>query len=229
MEGVGKCRKSTPLRRDTGFTLIELIVVLVIMGIVAGVIVPRYAGSFDSIRFRKTMSEVVTFLREARIGAMAGAGTKHVTLDLRRGIFWNDDKKILRLPDEIEIFTDKAEGRDDETRIFTFYPNGTALEEKIGFVCDKMVAVLHVEPLGGLSYCNFNEGMEQSVRYARGEKEPGDEGIEKEMEDVQTDKGGISRGLDDVDYEDADDDAADEEEGAFGGDDEGDEDTEKDE
>ena len=61
------------IRKKQGFTLLELIVVLVIIGIIAGVAVPRFTGSFDSIRFRKTMNELVYFLREARIKAMSNA------------------------------------------------------------------------------------------------------------------------------------------------------------
>lgn len=167
------------VHRKRGFTLIELIVVLVIIGIIAGVAVPRFAGSFDTIRFKKTVSELVYFLREARIKALATAGTYHVTVDLHRGFCWNDDKKILKLPQNIEMFTDKIEARDDKTKVFTFFPNGTALDEKVGIACDRMVAVLHVEPLGGLAYYKMNEEMDQVMRYTRNEEDLSEEDIEK--------------------------------------------------
>ena len=64
----------------------------------------------------------------------------------------------------------------------TFYPNGTALEDKLGFVCDNMVAVLHVEPLGGMAYYKINEEMEQVVRYARNEETPDEEEIKKNID-----------------------------------------------
>jgi len=66
------------MRKKQGFTLIELIIVLVIIGIIAGVAVPRFTGSLESIRFRKTMNEVVYFLREARIKAMSTAKETNV-------------------------------------------------------------------------------------------------------------------------------------------------------
>lgn len=213
------------MRSDKGFTLIELIVVLVVMGIIAGVIVPRYAGSFDSIRFRKTMSELVSFLRESRIGAMASAGTRHVTFDLHRGFCWNDDKKVFILPDKIEMFTDKIESRDDQTKIITFYPNGMALAERMGFVCDTMVAVVHVEPLGGLAYYKIGEEMEQVVRYARVDDDRSDEDIEKDIDKLidsdrltkneLTDEAAVDYEFDDVDYGDSNDETE-----TFDGDDE---------
>jgi len=171
------------MRRKQGFTLLELIVVLVVMGIIAGVAVPRFTGSFDTIRFRKTMNELVYFLREARIKAMSNAEAVNVVFNLHGGYCWNDDKKILLLPNDIEIFTDKIESRDDQARTLTFFPNGTALEEKMGFVCDNaMVAVLHVESLGGMAYYKVGEEMEQVVRYARDAEVPDEEAIKKNID-----------------------------------------------
>lgn len=154
-------------KRTGGFTLIELIVVLVIIGIISGVVAVRYTSSLDSIRFRKTMTELVFFLRESRIKAMATGEPVNVIFDLHGGFCWDNDRKVFKLYPEIEIFTDKIDVTEEPTRTIVFYPGGMASEEKLGFVCDKMVIVLHVTPLGGLTYYKVGEDMEEAYRYAR--------------------------------------------------------------
>ena len=156
-----------------------------IIGIVAGVAIPRFTGSFDSIKFRKTMSDVVFFIRGSRNRAMSTGKIANVIFDLHRGFCWNDDKKILRLPEEVEMFTDNIDARDEQTRTFSFYPNGMASEEKLGFVCDNMVAVLHIEPLGGTAYYKLDEKMEQTLRYTRSGKSLSDEEIKKDIDKLK--------------------------------------------
>jgi len=46
------------LKRDTGFTLIELMVVVVILGILAGLIVPRFMGRTDEAKFVKARVDI---------------------------------------------------------------------------------------------------------------------------------------------------------------------------
>ena len=208
------------MRKKQGFTLLELIIVLVIIGIVAAVAVPRFTGSLDSIRFRKTMNELVYFLREARIKAMSCAEATNVVFDFRGGYCWNEDKRIFIMPREIEMFTDKFEAKEEQTRILTFYPNGTALEDKLGFVCDNMVAVLHVEPLGGMAYYKINEEMKQVIRYARDEETPDEEEIKKDIDkSKESDKLADDIEMDGLDNVLSADDEFDEDDG----DDEGDE------
>ena len=173
-------------KRTGGFTLIELIVVLVIIGIISGVVAVRYTSSLDSIRFRKTMTELVFFLRESRIKAMATGEPVSVIFDLHGGFCWDNDRKVFKLYPEIEIFTDKIDVREEPTRTIVFYPGGMASEEKLGFGCDKMVIVLHVAPLGGLAYYKVGEDMEEAYRYARIGGILSDEDIAERINDYET-------------------------------------------
>ncbi len=69
----GNCRRSG-LPRQRGFTLIELVMVIVILGLVAAIVVPRMGGLSESSRINATESEML-MLKRAIIGnpsAIAG-------------------------------------------------------------------------------------------------------------------------------------------------------------
>ncbi|MBM4056105.1 MAG: prepilin-type N-terminal cleavage/methylation domain-containing protein [Planctomycetes bacterium] len=174
------------LTKRRGFTLIEMIIVMVIVGIIAGISIPRYTGSLDTLKFRKAMSGIVFFLREARIEAMSTGIKTEVVLDLLDGYVWCEGKEKMEIPYEIQMFSDNLEDSGQEIRMFTFYPNGTANGKKLGFVFGEMTAVLNIEPLGGLAIFNLNEEMEQVVTFERTQGELSDEEIEKEIDALKT-------------------------------------------
>ncbi|MBI1841719.1 MAG: type II secretion system major pseudopilin GspG [Verrucomicrobia bacterium] len=50
-----------PARRARGFTLIELLLVLVILGILAGIVIPKFAGRTEQARTTAAQSQISTF------------------------------------------------------------------------------------------------------------------------------------------------------------------------
>lgn len=68
--------------KSKGFTLLELIVVLVIVGLMAGMVIPRLMGSFTTIMLRSTTRETATLLRQSRDTAYFKKRQMKVSFDL---------------------------------------------------------------------------------------------------------------------------------------------------
>ncbi|HEX8984087.1 MAG TPA: prepilin-type N-terminal cleavage/methylation domain-containing protein [Bryobacteraceae bacterium] len=119
-------------KRDAGVTLIELLIVVTIIGLLAGVTFPSVSSGIDSLRLSQASNDVVTFFNDAlvrasrreqaveisiskadRTLAMASPGAKGETkIELPKGI------AVVRVLPEPE---EPADG----PRRFIVYPGGT--------------------------------------------------------------------------------------------------------
>jgi general secretion pathway protein H len=70
MWSVGKNNPLEKTSSDSGFTLLELLVVLGIMGLIYGLAVPIYSKFLPSVTLNSTAEEVVSDLRRSRLKAI---------------------------------------------------------------------------------------------------------------------------------------------------------------
>jgi prepilin-type N-terminal cleavage/methylation domain-containing protein len=118
------CNICCKMRR--GFTLIELAIVLVVMGVVAGLAAPRIAGYADRLAVRRAKDETTAFYNRVRIAAVYRAVRVRVVftgdslLAISEGAI---DSIVTKLPGParygVALNTSRGELR--------LYPNGLGL------------------------------------------------------------------------------------------------------
>jgi type II secretion system protein H len=80
-------RRAIQERGRAGFTLTELVVVLVIMGIMAAMIIPQMQGSFEVALLRSNARKIISVLSLAHSQAVSHNQARRVRLDGRRATY----------------------------------------------------------------------------------------------------------------------------------------------
>ncbi|MBN1832527.1 MAG: prepilin-type N-terminal cleavage/methylation domain-containing protein [Deltaproteobacteria bacterium] len=120
-----------PRNRISGFTLIELMIVLVLLSVATALVVPRLAGSLDRMNAESTARRIASALRFAR--------SRAVTEKIPYLAVFDMDTNMLSVmaypaPDETdpnEADPDNAEiGGPQEPRVYIF-PDGIRLREGV--------------------------------------------------------------------------------------------------
>lgn len=124
-------RRASVRRSTRGFTLIELIVVLAVLGLITALAMPMFAGALPGARLKAAARDLGAELRYARAQAIAGNRETTLTIDLaarRYAILGarTGPGESRALPEELEIKvrTARRELAGDARASIRFFPDG---------------------------------------------------------------------------------------------------------
>jgi len=140
--------------RNEGFTLVELIVVLVILAALTALVAPSFTRTIASARLRSAASDVRSTLARGRALAVAAGRERAVAFDLSRGEFGVDNEAVRSLPETIRLgaaFPGEERRERGSVRVL-FFPDGSGEEAEITVTAEDGGALrVTVDPLTGLS------------------------------------------------------------------------------
>ena len=115
--------------RCGGFTLIELMVVLVIAGLLLTVLPPMFSAALPGVQLKGAAREVASALRFARDRAITRQRESTLTFDLEsREYRVSGRERAYSLPSglDVELFTVRSEQTDEDTGAIRFFPDGSS-------------------------------------------------------------------------------------------------------
>ncbi len=139
-------------QHHAGFSLVELLVVMTILGLALTVIPPMFDGVIESSQVKSATRELAAALRQTRSIAVTSQREAVLGLDVNdRSYSINDREKQLSLPEEIRIRLRTAESElSSESRgHIRFFPDGSATGGYIALESDTADYRIDVDWLTG--------------------------------------------------------------------------------
>lgn len=115
-------------RTTTGFTLIELIVVLAIAALLAGASAVAYPRFKEATQYRSTVRGVLSALISARAAAQRSGRSSAFFVDLKARSYGVDERVLGRFPDSLEVrfIIAQRELDTDQRGAVRFYASGSS-------------------------------------------------------------------------------------------------------
>ena len=138
--------------RAAGFTLLELLVVLVIAVAIAGVALPRFAGVMETVELKRAARELASALREARSQAIAQRRDVALVLDVERRMFeTNGGRRPRALPPRLDLRLVAAESEvvSEAVGAIRFFTDGSSTGGRITVSAGSRAYVIDVNWLTG--------------------------------------------------------------------------------
>lgn len=131
----------------SGFSLLELLTVLLMLGIFAAVAIPATGRLLNSIHFRQQTEKIMSTFRYARLMAISRGGEVRVTLDESDGTVFRltgavEENRNYQLADEDSLVMEPAE--------IVFYPESIATPVSLTVTLGKRTRQITVDPLTAL-------------------------------------------------------------------------------
>ncbi len=138
-------------RFNSGFTLLELIVVLAIMALGLAYVAPNFARTLESVRFQSAVREVASGLRQVRGIALSQGREAVFFLDVEERTYRIDLGRPQRLPQAIALTlnTARSELAGPGQGNIRFFPDGSATGGRIVLALGKLKKRVDVNWLTG--------------------------------------------------------------------------------
>ena len=130
-----------------GFSLLELMMVLLLLGLIAGISTPAIGRFLDNLEFRRQVGDISAVLRYARLSAVAKGEKVRVSIP-------PEENQALRLAGGVEevrpgLFTEEGQLVMDPAEI-VFYPEGRATPGILTFSMGNRRQSIIMDPLTAL-------------------------------------------------------------------------------
>ncbi len=126
-----------------GFTLLELVLVLLLLSLTVGLLIPRIGAGVKRMEEREFLQTLVQTLKRAHIRAMSSGKTEIFRIRGSERRYGLELPPSHSIPENVDVYSDKLE-RDPETqdRIILFYADGSASDNDLKIVFDRQRSFL---------------------------------------------------------------------------------------
>jgi general secretion pathway protein H len=143
---------SSARERLQGFSLIEMLVVLAIIGLVVAIALPYYGGVPDQIRLRATTQSIVTAMKSTRAAAIAQDAEMALVFDMGKRTFSSPAVAAAELPKDVQIdLTIAALAGENASRgSIRFFPDGSSTGGDISLMLHNVSSKICTNWLSGV-------------------------------------------------------------------------------
>ena len=121
---------------SSGFTLVELLVVLAVLALALAIVPPSLSGAIDKARFRNAQWDLVSALRHARSQAVNSQQAATVDINVKQGTMQvAGRRRDLSIPDDVDLtlVTAQREQLSEYEGAIRFYPDGSSTGGQVRF------------------------------------------------------------------------------------------------
>ena len=138
-------------KHNTGFTLLEILVVMVMIVVIMGFFSSNMMKSLDKAKIRSASKDLVSALRYTRGQAVVKHEQKTITFNVKEKTYKAPRKKTVKIPEVMEMYVYTAESdiANESTGSIRFFSDGSSTGGWVKLVHGNKIWKINVNWLTG--------------------------------------------------------------------------------